>query len=69
MAVTWGTTITDIPLKVLMDNILPFCETKDVISLSCTNKFFALITTGKTFWKQKLAVDHNFTGLGMVTGM
>lgn len=35
---------------------------KDVFSLGCTNKFFALITTDDTLWKRRLAVDYNFTG-------
>ena len=56
---TW-TTITDIPVKVLTDNILPFCEAEDVISLGCTNKFFALVATNEAFWKRKLAIDYNF---------
>ena len=56
---TW-TIITDIPIKVFTGNILPFCEVDDVISLGCTNKFFALAATDETFWKQKLAVDYNF---------
>ena len=54
--------IADVPVEVLIDNILPFCEVKDVFSLGCTNKFFALITTDDTFWKRRLAVDYNFTG-------
>lgn len=54
--------IADIPVEVLIDNILPFCEVKDVFSLGCTNKFFALITTDDTLWKRRLAVDYNFTG-------
>ena len=61
MVATWKTDITDIPVKVLMDNIFPFCETKDVISLGCTNKFFALILTNM-FWRKKLVVEYNFTG-------
>jgi SCF-associated factor 1 len=54
--------IADIPVELLIDNILPFCEAKDVFSLGCTNKFFALITTDDMLWKRKLAVDYNFTG-------
>ena len=56
------TVITDIPVKVLTNNILPFCEAKDVLSLGCTNKFFALVTADDAFWRLKLAVDYNFTG-------
>ena len=56
------TEITDIPVKVLTKNILPFCEAKDVLSLGCTNKFFALVAADDAFWRLKLAVDYNFTG-------
>jgi len=59
---TQKTGIADIPVELLIDNILPFCEVKDVFSLGCTNKFFALITTDDMFWKRKLVVDYNFTG-------
>jgi len=59
---TQGTGIADIPVELLIDNILPFCEAKDVFSLGCTNKFFALVTTDDTFWKRRLVVDYNFTG-------
>jgi len=54
--------ITDIPVKVFTDNVLSSCETKDVISLGCANKFFALVATDEKFWKRKLAIDYNFTG-------
>jgi len=53
--------ITDIPVNVFVDNILPFCEVKDVISLGYTNKFFALITNDEMFWKRNLVIDYNFT--------
>jgi SCF-associated factor 1 len=56
------TGIADVPVEVLIDNILPFCEVNDVFSLGCINKFFALITTDDTFWKRRLAADYNFTG-------
>jgi SCF-associated factor 1 len=62
MAATWKARFMDIPVKVLINNILLFCEAKDVLSLGCTNKFFALIANDGTFWKQKLAVNYNFTG-------
>lgn len=56
------TEIADIPVEVLIDNILPFCDVNDVFSLGCTNKFFALVTTDDMFWKRRLVVDYNFTG-------
>jgi len=59
---TQRTGIADIPVELLIDNILPFCEAKDVLSLGCTNKFLALVTTDDMLWKRKLAVDYNFTG-------
>jgi len=56
MTDAWGARITDIPAKVFIDNILPFCEVEDVLSLGSTNKFFALIAADETFWKpQRLA--------------
>ena len=54
--------ITDIPAEVLVNNVLPFCRTKDAVSLGCTNKFFALAVADETFWQQKVAVDYKFTG-------
>lgn len=59
---TRKTGIADIPVELLIDNLLPFCDAKDAFSLGCTNKFFALITTDDMFWKRRLAADYNFTG-------
>ena len=59
---TQRTGIADIPVELLLDNILPFCEAKDVLSLGCTNKLFSLVTTDDMLWKRKLAADYNFTG-------
>jgi len=61
MATFWAK-ITDIPVKVLINNILPFCEAKDALSLGCTNWFFAVVVAGETSWREKLRVDGNFTG-------
>ena len=57
-----STGIAHIPVEVLIDNILPFCEVNDVFSLGCTNKYFALVTMDDMFWKRRSAVDYNFTG-------
>jgi len=62
MTTTWRAVITDIPVKIFTENILPFCKVKDVLSLCCTSKFFALIMTDGMFWKRKAIVDYNFTG-------
>jgi len=55
----------DIPIEVFTENILPLCEVEDVISLGCANKFFVLVANDETYWKRKLAIDYNFTGLEM----
>ena len=52
----------DFPIGLLTSKILPFCEVRDVLSLGCTNKFFALIMSDDAFWRRRLAVDYNFTG-------
>ena len=59
----WRAGITDIPINLFTDNVLLFCEAKDILSFGCTNKFFALFATD-AFWRRKLAVDYNFTGSG-----
>jgi len=46
----WRAGITDIPVKLFIDNILPFCEAKDILSLGCASKFFALFATD-VFWR------------------
>ena len=52
----------DIPARLLINSVLPFCELKDVISLGCTNKFFALVANDDTFWRRRVASNYNFTG-------
>ena len=52
----------DLPTGLLTNRILPFCEGRDMLSLGCTNKFFALIMSDDAFWRRRLAVDYNFTG-------
>ena len=54
--------ITDLPVELLANKILPFCKVRDMLSLGCTNRFFALITSDGMFWRRKLAIDYNFTG-------
>ena len=54
--------ITDLPVRLLTDRILPFCKVRDMLSLGCANKFFALILSDGVFWRRRLAIDYNFTG-------
>jgi len=61
MAALW-TKLTDIPSKVLMSNILPFCKAKDLLSLGRTNWFFAIVVAGERSWREKLRVDGDFIG-------
>ena len=52
----------DLPIELLTNRILPFCEVRDALSLGCTNKFFALMMSDDMFWRQRLVVDYHFTG-------
>jgi SCF-associated factor 1 len=54
--------LSDIPVEVLIDNVFPFCAVPDILSLGCTNRFFALLTSDDTFWRRKLDDDFNFNG-------
>ena len=53
--------LTDLPVDVLLDNILPSIPISDILSLSSTNRFFSLLGSDDTFWKRKLQEDFNFT--------
>ena len=52
----------DLPVGLITNKILPFCEVRDKLSLGCTNKFFALVMSDGEFWRRKLAIEYNFTG-------
>ncbi|KAI0251809.1 RCC1/BLIP-II [Lactifluus subvellereus] len=53
--------LADIPVEVLLDNLLPFSQVRDVLSLGSTNKYFAALCADDTFWKRKCQEDFNFT--------
>ncbi|SRR6266403_3337467 len=53
--------IADIPVEVLLDNLLPLAEVRDVLSLGSTNKLFAALCADETFWRRKCQADFNFT--------
>ncbi len=53
--------LTDIPVEVFLDNLLPFALTSDVLSFGSTNKHFAAICADETFWKRKCQEEFNFT--------
>jgi SCF-associated factor 1 len=51
----------DIPLEVLIDNLLPLVPLKDILSLTVTSKDLAALCADDTFWKRKLQKDYNFS--------
>ena len=56
--------LSDVPVDVLLDNILPSIPVPDLLRLASTNRFFAILGADDTFWKRKLQDDFNFSGMG-----
>lgn len=56
--------LADVPVEVLLDNLLPSVDIRDLLSLACTSKFFSLLCADDMFWKRKLQSDFNFSGAG-----
>ena len=54
-----ATTITTIPLEIMIDNILPLLSLNDIKNLSNTSKFFKLLLNLQLIWKRKLFKDFN----------
>ncbi|VDB94258.1 unnamed protein product [Peniophora sp. CBMAI 1063] len=52
--------LTDLPVEVLIDNVLPAVDLADLGSLAATNKTMATICADDTFWKRKCLEDFNF---------
>jgi SCF-associated factor 1 len=53
--------LADIPVEVLLDNLLPFARVSDVLSLGSTNKPFAALCAEETLWRRRCQEDFNFT--------
>ncbi|EGO22280.1 hypothetical protein SERLADRAFT_472869 [Serpula lacrymans var. lacrymans S7.9] len=53
--------LSDIPVEVLIDNVLPFFSISDIVHLGSTNRFFASLCNDDTFWKRRLQADFNFS--------
>lgn len=53
--------LTDLPVDILLDNLLPSVPVNDLLNLSSTNRFFSILGSDDTFWKRKLEEDFNFT--------
>ncbi|KAF8555990.1 RCC1/BLIP-II [Imleria badia] len=56
--------LEDIPVEVLLDNLLPSLPIPDLLRLGATNHFFASLCNDDTFWKRKLQEDFNFSDEG-----
>lgn len=52
--------ITDIPIEVFIDVLLPLLPVSDLLRLGCTSHFFYLITSDEPFWHRKIQEDYNF---------
>ena len=57
---TMQRSLTDLPVDVLIDNLLPTVDLGDLGSLAATSKFMAVICADDTFWKRKCLEDFNF---------
>lgn len=57
-------TLSDIPVDILLDNLLPVIDIPDLLNLSATSRFFAILAADETFWKRRLQDDFNFSGAG-----
>ncbi|KAG1770740.1 regulator of chromosome condensation 1/beta-lactamase-inhibitor protein II [Suillus occidentalis] len=53
--------LSNLPIEVLLDNLLPWLAIPDLIHLGQTDHFFARLCNDETFWKRKLEEDFNFT--------
>jgi SCF-associated factor 1 len=53
--------IADIPVEVLLDNLFPLAEVRDVLNLGSTSKLFAALCADEMFWKRRCQADFNFT--------
>ncbi|PSR71035.1 hypothetical protein PHLCEN_2v13083 [Hermanssonia centrifuga] len=53
--------ITEIPVEIYLDNLLPFLPVQDLSRLGTTNRFFYLLSSDETFWKRKIEEDFNFS--------
>ncbi|KZS90777.1 RCC1/BLIP-II protein [Sistotremastrum niveocremeum HHB9708] len=58
------TRFLDLPVDLLLDNLIPLLRLPDLLSLTSTCKFFYVIGEDDIFWKRKLKEDYNFDGKG-----
>ena len=54
--------LSDLPVELLLDNILPLLPVPDLLSLGCVDRHFAQLTSDETFWHRKIEEVYNFSG-------
>ncbi|KAI0730903.1 RCC1/BLIP-II [Earliella scabrosa] len=55
-------TITDLPVELFVDSIFDYLPVDAILSLGCTNRFFAQIAADEPFWHRRIQQDFNFSG-------
>ncbi|KAI0028891.1 RCC1/BLIP-II [Vararia minispora EC-137] len=53
--------LTDLPVELLLDNLLPIVPLSDLGNLAATNRTLAVVCADDTFWRRKCQIDFNFT--------
>ncbi|KAG9006088.1 hypothetical protein FRB94_000993 [Tulasnella sp. JGI-2019a] len=53
--------ITDLPVELLLDHLLPTLAIPDLLALTRTNRFIASVCNDDILWKLRLKRDFNFT--------
>ncbi|PFH46985.1 hypothetical protein AMATHDRAFT_153212 [Amanita thiersii Skay4041] len=54
--------LSEVPVEVLLENLLPILPTPDLLRLARTSKLFADLCDDETLWHKKLLADFNFSG-------
>lgn len=54
--------ITELPKELFFDEIFSYLPVTDILSLGCTNQFFATVVADEPFWHKRIQEDFNFTG-------
>ena len=52
--------LEELPLELLLDELLPLLPLRDLLNLFSTDKFFAQIGRDDAFWHRKIHEDYNF---------
>ena len=55
--------LEELPLELLLDELLPFLPLRDLLNLFSTNKYFAQIGCDDPFWHRKIQEDYNFNNV------